>query len=1317
MLNKEALRTQASFAFSPSSGQVLPFATLREKLQGAWRQLDWPILKTIIKADLAVVIVFGLIVYDPIRERTSTAGILGCIAVEFIHPCKSLGFIAEDAIFGAFMCCIAAAYSILGTYCAFLVREPEATVHAQPAQCGILISFLAVGAFVLNYVRVKVDQANVGGMLSASIMCFSFLGAVLDPVWSPINVVIYLIPPLAGFLTIFLVFLILGPDNSTRFYVQDLVKTLEVFSDITRQQVQGFFQSHYQGIVKEVPAAPVPDTPAEIHNKIDSLLLALIHRKRTVCREISFNTVSPVDAKELTKLLKRLRVPLHGVAIGRVMASNLRKLDLIQRTMQPASAVTLHKSPMPCGSPLRNSASHMSHASSRSNSRSSTNSPPEPQADTSSAGNRANDGSAAPPGSITLLVPPLNKQPTPKSSSSPDLVPSSWYGDDDLEDDQQKQLEAQYQQQQHQHHLQQLQRLRHEPNANSATAREKLLHVQQLHQFPPCPSPSILVHEPSLASSHASTAPSTPRQSVTLEEGAATASIQHDEYMAVLQQSRATYIDLVSACSIAVDETIKRLRRMQNIDPRTQNKPFFVRFWRQYRGTPNTAIMYDHNVDPSLELLTAIQQFDAKRLMGLGLLYNRDKHPRRALLMILLFQFNLRTYAEILYTLSSLVYDMDQVRHQRRFWLPSVSLHKLFWKKRETAYDLDAPSALTQQQQSSTSNLQRTLTHHTVLLQSFIDVKHDQSPSPPPNDDKTKENNHNTAPTSTSCRFTDEEVNVAAPIPRPLHDDDDEDDENDENDDESEMDDRPRASRLYSLSYPVRGQVPCREETRKWFHQHYHEPSVDNGNVLQRYASATRRRISHPLTSTTTDQPRQQQQVPRRPPNRRRKTLPMLLKLNQWRQQFTRNTRKIIPKTFLDPYTYHDPDAGYPTTRSQRFFYWIWEFSRNYVYTSDTAFALRAAVLVVLLSLPGFLDQSVLWYTKARGQWAPVVALIWMGPSVGSSLFGTMVRTIGTFIGAVCGLLIWEISRGYLWAILVVMFIVNIPLYMIYTLSTFYRATGLFSLITTSLIVGYGYIFKVTGENGTVYEITYLRTATVLVGVFAAMLITIFPYAHTSRVEVRHHIARMLGDIGALYASFLGLLLKGSRYEYQLKETNQKLFKTFANSIRQHIKITRALMEQSRFEPTLRGPFPEKQYLKLLQVLDNILNIMLQMELALEKIDTRYRLNIVNVTWTERKDMIASILTALQVASNALVNKTPLPPYIIRPTKARRTLTDKVRHLPPFSIERLGEPEYTYYSTYLMNSEQLAVEVEVLVATVRDLVGPDSVSVYLEYVH
>lgn len=71
----------------------------------------------------------------------------------------------------------------------------------------------------------------------------------------------------------------------------------------------------------------------------------------------------------------------------------------------------------------------------------------------------------------------------------------------------------------------------------------------------------------------------------------------------------------------------------------------------------------------------------------------------------------------------------------------------------------------------------------------------------------------------------------------------------------------------------------------------------------------------------------------------------------------------------------------------------------------------------------------------------------------------------------------------------------------------------------------------------------------------------------------------------------------------------------------------------------------------------------------------------------------------------------------MRPTKARRNLTNLVRKSSALKVEHLGERDYTYFSAYLMSSEQLAVEIEILITIIRDLVGPDSVSIWLNYKH
>jgi hypothetical protein len=147
----------------------------------------------------------------------------------------------------------------------------------------------------------------------------------------------------------------------------------------------------------------------------------------------------------------------------------------------------------------------------------------------------------------------------------------------------------------------------------------------------------------------------------------------------------------------------------------------------------------------------------------------------------------------------------------------------------------------------------------------------------------------------------------------------------------------------------------------------------------------------------------------------------------------------------------------------------------------------------------------------------------------------------------------------------------------------------------------------------------------VLVGVLAALFISVFPFARTGRVVLRHRIAHTLSELGALYSSFLALLLKNEAEEASVRTANRKLFRSVASSIRRQIKGERVLLEQSRFEPALRGVFPEDKYVAILQILENILNLMLEMEQALAKIPHEWRMSIVQNTWKERKVMVSCI--------------------------------------------------------------------------------------------
>lgn len=148
------------------------------------------------------------------------------------------------------------------------------------------------------------------------------------------------------------------------------------------------------------------------------------------------------------------------------------------------------------------------------------------------------------------------------------------------------------------------------------------------------------------------------------------------------------------------------------------------------------------------------------------------------------------------------------------------------------------------------------------------------------------------------------------------------------------------------------------------------------------------------------------------------------------------------------------------------------------------------------------------------------------------------------------------------------------------------------------------------------------RTVCVLIGVVVALIFSVFPLPRTGRVELRHRIARTLGDLAALYSSFLALLLKNAQRDPNVSVSNRKVFRAVAAAILKQIKGQRVLLEQSRFEPALRGIFPEDKYVHILQTLENMVCLMIDMEYALECIPERWRMQLVQNTWKERKTAV-----------------------------------------------------------------------------------------------
>lgn len=614
---------------------------------------------------------------------------------------------------------------------------------------------------------------------------------------------------MVGFGIVFVICIVVWPENSTRIFVQQLAKTLDEFDGIARRQVDGFLHINAAPRDHCIYPSKAQSTPPEsmpvVHRVLENHLTNLVKAKRVVRREASFNAIAPRDVSDMTKLLKKMRVPLQGISLSRAMEENMRKAQTRRHIAIKLKRFAARDSLDPIKKPVEANASRRASYSGDSFTTMGSNIRERESEDEAPCWSDDEEDAG---------------QPASGNSSSISRRPSTSM---------------------HQKMI---------SNASENTRRISAEAVPRL-------SDSGAMVESSVGGGFG-----TPDTHITIDvpkdDLASSVHAWRREYDDILKMVRPIYRELSQACSTAVQESIRRLYHLQRIDPRFVNKPWLYRILcRDRLGPPSPE--YAKDFDPSGPLLRAIHRFDAHRLRGLERLYQTSDDaaagparpvPRRILFLLLHFQFNLRCYAERIYTLSSLIYEMDQARNKRRVWWPHISIRKWLNKRPEVDVGLDPPATVVETQYQS--GLQRTLSRRTTTILN----------------------------------------NMAA---------------------EDDLEEEREKEETAFLTVPPRGQLWSQSSS----------------------------------------------------PQRRR-------------QSSEYNVAAV----------YHDPDVAYPTTRIQFLFYTCWRFWRKYLYSADTVFALRACVIVMALTLPAFVEDSIEWYTRARGQWAAVVGLVWMGPSVGSNFFG-----------------------------------------------------------------------------------------------------------------------------------------------------------------------------------------------------------------------------------------------------------------------------------------------------------------------------------------
>ncbi|KAG0929547.1 hypothetical protein G6F30_011974 [Rhizopus arrhizus] len=322
---------------------------------------------------------------------------------------------------------------------------------------------------------------------------------------------------------------------------------------------------------------------------------------------------------------------------------------------------------------------------------------------------------------------------------------------------------------------------------------------------------------------------------------------------------------------------------------------------------------------------------------------------------------------------------------------------------------------------------------------------------------------------------------------------------------------------------------------------------------------------------------------------------------------------------------YHrDPDVNPPETFSEHFFHRLYKIIQ-WCQTVETTFAFKTAAGFVLLTLPAFLPQSAAWFFAWRGQWATVTLMMWMSPMTGVFFFGTVLRVIGTILGGVLGIIVWEITRGNPYGLSVLTFFVMMPLYFLFFTKRILTPGVMMTQITAILVICYEYQYKMSGAA--VYDsaevVAGKRMLLVIIGVAAAAILSMIPKPVTGRVELRKRISVTLQDLSKLY----GILVRDIvvNYDKEIESTPRlkKAFRKLCLNIRRQIEDERSHLQLSKFEPPLRGKFPLATYTVLVEKIDNMADLLMGMAYATRSIDRSWQRNLVSAIRDGRTEYVS----------------------------------------------------------------------------------------------
>nr|XP_019049909.1 hypothetical protein I302_00328 [Kwoniella bestiolae CBS 10118]OCF28839.1 hypothetical protein I302_00328 [Kwoniella bestiolae CBS 10118] len=344
--------------------------------------------------------------------------------------------------------------------------------------------------------------------------------------------------------------------------------------------------------------------------------------------------------------------------------------------------------------------------------------------------------------------------------------------------------------------------------------------------------------------------------------------------------------------------------------------------------------------------------------------------------------------------------------------------------------------------------------------------------------------------------------------------------------------------------------------------------------------------------------------------------------------------------------------------------------SRSFMY------AIKAAILGALTSLPNFIASSASFYYFNRGIWVTIMAQLTLAVFSGDTTVAWLGRVVASFWGCLFGMVAWYIGcgsgKGNAYGLAAVCAVA-------FPIAIFFRVhfpgqvlTAVMTPVTFGLVIGYSYF------NGSIGPLTYAqwgwdvawrRFVCVLIGITAAWIFSYIPPVYSAKRAIRHSYAQTINAAGSI---FCDVLSHANDHHFRLKEDD--LIRQNLITWRSKLNKLGARHNFASNEYSLRGQWPEERYKALLDTLQDLFSLLSQLNHVLTQLDRPWRKALLDRTRLSDPAFLGDVLAVMSMCSTALRAGTALPQITPSPLVARFRLgKTKGLDLPHDPSEQSGE--------------------------------------------